>query len=101
MKNVSKSVLVGIKYCGGCNERFDRMGTFRKMMAQCSPDTRFEAVAGREDEIFDYILVLCGCQAQCPDISKLKSRYGLFSLYQDADPQKAVEKIHELELLHE
>ena len=92
-------VLVGVKYCGGCNERYDRMGTFRRIITQCAPETRFEAAAGRDEE-FDFILILCGCQAQCPDTGRLKSRHGMFSLYQDADPQEAVRRIRAVERMH-
>ena len=99
MSSCEKKLRIGVKYCGGCNERYDRMGTFRKIVQDCSPDTEFVPVSGKENEIFDFIIVVSGCQAQCADISKLKSRNGIFGLYQDADPQKAVDRIRELEAL--
>lgn len=93
-------VCVGVKYCGGCNERYDRMGAYRGILAQCSEYTKFEATSGREQKEFDLILILCGCQAQCPKTSNLKSKHGLISLFQDTDFEKVVQAIREIEKLH-
>lgn len=86
-------VRVGVKYCGGCNERYDRMGVYRRIVAECGEKAIFMAAAIREDMIFDWILVVCGCQAQCANVSKLKSRYGIIPVFQDTDPALVVQKI--------
>lgn len=87
-------VRVGLKYCGGCHLRYDRLGMLSEIQAQCPQDTIFEPVI--EGKIYDYILVVNGCQAQCADTSKLESANGQFSLFQWAEPGKAVEMIRRL-----
>ena len=98
--DVMKPVRVGLKYCGGCNERYDRMGTYRGIVSQCSEHTQFVAAAGREQEEFDLVMVLCGCQAQCPNTSKLKSKHGFISLFQDVKAEDVIAKIHAVEKLN-
>lgn len=87
-------VHVGLKYCGGCHLRYDRMGMLAEIQARCPPNTVFEpAAVGKR---YDFILVVNGCQAQCADTSKLLSANGQFSLFQWAEPERAVEIIRRL-----
>ena len=76
---------VGVKYCGGCNPRYDRVALFRCLEAQC-PFARFvPAAPGR---VYDAVLVLCGCTARCADQEGLEERYGRLVLDSgDGGPQ--------------
>lgn len=60
---------VGIKYCGGCNPRFDRVAWVQRLQKSC-PDVRL-VPAGREDAPPFAYLVVCGCSARCADVSGL------------------------------
>ena len=53
---------VGVKFCGGCNPRYDRGACLRKMREQLN-DVIW--VTGKQDEICDYWLLICGCQRGC------------------------------------
>lgn len=84
-------VHVGLKYCGGCQARYDRMAALQTVRSLCPPGTVFEPVeAGRE---YDYILIINGCQAQCADRRGLRSRNGMYSLFQFSDPAEAAAEI--------
>lgn len=61
---------VGIKYCGGCNPRYDRVAFVDRLRAQY-PEADFRYAQPGED--YDQLLVVCGCTAQCPDISGLRA----------------------------
>ena len=89
------SVCIGLKYCGGCQARHDRMAALRTIREHCSPTTIFEPV--KKGVLYDYILVICGCQAQCADLSKLRSNNGIFCVFQWSDNMTAVAVINQLE----
>ena len=57
-----------LKYCGGCNPRYDRSAAARRLAEAAG--LPFLAPA-RPGETCDALVVLCGCSARCADISAL------------------------------
>lgn len=55
---------IGVKFCGGCNPRYDRGSTFRKLKEEI---TDVKWITGEEGIICDYWLLICGCQRGCID----------------------------------
>lgn len=88
-------VRVGLKYCGGCQARYDRMAALGRIKEQCSPETVFEPI--REGVRYDYILVINGCQSQCADQTHLLSENGIFSVFQWSNPLDAAAVINQIE----
>ena len=68
-------MIVGIKYCGGCQNRYDRT-EFVNAVKAANPDLEFRVVS--EDAVVDYLLVINGCTAACADISHIIARKGHF-----------------------
>lgn len=62
---------VGVKYCGGCNPRYDRPELLNKLR-KAYPDVKFDYA--KEGVETDLLIVLCGCTAECADISNLKAK---------------------------
>ncbi|MDR1835370.1 MAG: hypothetical protein LBQ96_06160 [Fusobacteriaceae bacterium] len=63
----------GIKYCGGCNPRYDRVAEVEKIkerLRETLPDSEFIYVDPKE--LYDYVLVACGCQVKCANHADLK-----------------------------
>ncbi len=89
-----KSVLVGLKYCGGCQARYDRMAALQTIKDSSPDGTIFEPV--REGKVYDYILIINGCQAQCANIKNLKSTGGYYSLFQFSSPAEAAVEIRHI-----
>ncbi len=83
-------MLVGIKYCGGCNPRYDRGGLVARLKGAL-PDVDFEPV--RPDKVYDLLLVVSGCHVACADISGITSRLGLVSLSSPEHLEPAVAAI--------
>ncbi len=52
---------VDIRFCGGCNPRYDR-GAFARRIRTAFPGIRFLCNA---EEITDSVILLCGCSAAC------------------------------------
>jgi len=55
-------VLIGIKYCGGCNPFYDRKAEVEKLERSMT-GVRFEPV--RRNRSYDKILLVCGCPRMC------------------------------------
>lgn len=59
---------VAVKYCGGCNPRYDRTAALTEI-STALPGARFiSAAPGR---FTDALLVLCGCPARCAGLAGL------------------------------
>ncbi|MCT4594111.1 MAG: hypothetical protein N4A57_07580 [Anaeromicrobium sp.] len=65
---------IGIKFCGGCNPRYDRKKVFGRMKVDLEGE---QIDLAREDIIYDYIVVLGGCTNCCADYKKLKYSKGI------------------------
>ncbi|MEA4816621.1 hypothetical protein SDC9_163978 [bioreactor metagenome] len=61
---------IGIKYCGGCNSTYDRKSLYDRLKSEY-PNHEIEAV--KAGKAYDLLVVLCGCKAQCADISAYSS----------------------------
>lgn len=53
---------IGLKYCGGCNCRYDRTREAEKLIRKC-PQHTFTYYA--DTEACDMVLLICGCMTAC------------------------------------
>lgn len=79
---------IGIKYCGGCNPRYDRCSLFSKLIMEFGRNHTFEIA--EINTVYDLIFVLCGCKSCCADCSKLKSKYCKVFISGEEDYKSAV-----------
>ena len=63
-----------MKYCGGCNPRYDRKAVVERLKT-AFPDTEF-VETGDDDGPFDHVIVLCGCSATCASHEDLQGKHG-------------------------
>lgn len=73
---------VGLRYCGGCNPRFDRTAFVRKLK-DAFPSLSF--AYAQEGVLYDTVLVICGCTAICADRTGLNSRTEIRIVRSEAD----------------
>lgn len=66
---------IGVKYCGGCNPRYDRAALVQRLKSELGGDIRW-VYAGRTEEPMDFVLVVCGCTAACAAHQDLQGRSG-------------------------
>ena len=52
----------GVKFCGGCNPRYERGKAYRDIKAELDG---IDFDYAREDETYDQLLVIGGCPACC------------------------------------
>ena len=63
-----------VKYCGGCNPRYDRGQYVRELEEKLNEPL---SLADRETE-YDELYVICGCSARCVDISGYRYRKAIY-----------------------
>lgn len=63
---------VMVKYCGGCNPRFDRLAVAKQLQEQ-SPSVQIIPVG---TSAADLVLVICGCKNKCVQHTDLWGNYG-------------------------
>ena len=62
---------MGLKYCGGCRERYDRVGAVARIRERLGKKIEFLLPdAGN----LDLILVVTGCATACADVAPLAGR---------------------------
>lgn len=62
---------VAVKYCGGCNPRFDRTNLVERLRRALPA-----VIGGADLPDPDVALVVCGCHCRCGDHGPLSGRYG-------------------------
>ena len=62
---------IGIKYCGGCNPRYDRAEYVRTLREE-HPEQEWEYV--KEEAFYDLLLVIGGCASCCAGYGQYKYR---------------------------
>lgn len=68
---MAEPVTVGVRYCGGCNPRFDRVAGVEALGRAC-PRAVFRTA--EPDTLYDVLLVVGGCAACCADQTGLTGR---------------------------
>lgn len=84
---------VGIKYCGGCNPRYDRTKIVSRLREEFPGLDLFPA---RENAEADLIVVICGCRVQCADHTRLTGKQGKIVLSRESDYEILRRKVHEI-----
>ncbi|AYD41106.1 hypothetical protein D4Z93_11480 [Clostridium fermenticellae] len=62
---------VGVKYCGGCNSKYDR----KQFLYSLERDFKRKFEVVDSSKTYDIIIVLCGCTSCCADHLDLKFNY--------------------------
>lgn len=84
---------IGIKYCGGCNPRYDRTAVVARL-GRDLPGAQIGFAGGEKP---DYVLVLCGCSSACAQHQHLLGRHGKSVLVREEDYTPLLDKLKALE----
>ncbi|NLL23833.1 MAG: hypothetical protein GX260_08725 [Tissierellia bacterium] len=82
---------LGIKYCGGCNNQYDRLA-FLEKIKKTFPHMMYEYVD--ESEIYDVVVFLQGCHRKCASRNYRANR-GFFDV-EPSNLDTAIEELREL-----
>lgn len=84
---------ISVKYCGGCNPRYDRPGLLNKLKKEFPMHTFDYANPDTES---DFLIVICGCTAVCAQYSDLKAKNGNIVISGEDGYAQIVDKIKEI-----
>lgn len=83
---------VRIKYCGGCNPRYDRKAVVERLRAEFPED---EFIEMGDEGPFDRVIVICGCSATCASHEDLYGLRGKTVLSTDEEYAALCESLRE------
>ncbi len=72
-------MIVQVKYCGGCNPRYDRVEFLQRLM-KILPDIEFRTGAADQAAAG---LVICGCDAACAETAGCIGRSGRIVVWKE------------------
>ncbi|HHU17554.1 MAG: hypothetical protein ACOX4V_09145 [Anaerovoracaceae bacterium] len=87
-------MLIGIKYCGGCNPRYNRGGAFETIKKQLPNNVEF-AIAEESIE-YDYLLVIGGCTKCCASYCQYQVKNDIIFVRNEDHIDMAITKIEDI-----
>lgn len=85
----------GVRFCGGCNPRFDRGEAYEKIRTQLKDEIEFDYA--KEDHLYDVILVIGGCTNCCASYDHYRNRRGVVKVYDSEDVDKTIQILKDFE----
>lgn len=84
-----------VRYCGGCNPRYDRSKVLELIKGEF-PEDEFIVTSSHEERAGDAVLVLAGCTAACADYSKVSSPHHPIIVASRSAEKKAIKELHRI-----
>jgi len=88
-------MLVGIKFCGGCNPRYDRGKAYETVKRQL--DGSAELVIAEEGREYDALLVIGGCTNCCASHTQYKTNGDTIKMWDEAHIEETIQKLRKQE----
>jgi len=71
---------IALKYCGGCDPGFDRVELFTRIRTAGGDSIEW---VGLDDQDFDTVLIIAGCDRACPEQNPEVFQYRVISIKHD------------------
>lgn len=81
---------IRVKYCGGCNPRYDRKAITEEIRNACP---QAEVIERHVDDPVDFVTVICGCPATCASHEDLQGKHGKIVISSEEESGKIVEAL--------
>jgi len=88
---------IGVKYCGGCNSRYDRTDVLSKLKKYLGDGHDIEVAT--EGIIYDIVIILCGCTSACASHQKLQAKYEKVCITSESDSIKLFNIIDKVKIM--
>lgn len=85
---------IGIKYCGGCNPKYNRSVFVAGLAAKYKGEIKIEPI--KEDIIYDIVIIMNGCSSVCIDISEMEHKGKIISVASEEDFTLVYEEIDKI-----
>ncbi|MCF0144300.1 MAG: hypothetical protein HUJ79_04215 [Firmicutes bacterium] len=80
----------GVKFCGGCNPRYQRGEAYRKIQGEM-PQIEFSLA--EENVEYDNLLIIGGCSACCPIYSQYTVKDEVIKMWSEDHIQKIMDTL--------
>ncbi len=87
-------MLCGVKFCGGCNPRFERGKVLEQLKEYFEGRISFEYA--QEQIVYDVLLIIAGCTNCCASYCEYESRQGNIKLWDGSHMDRIVCEFEEL-----
>lgn len=87
---------VGVKYCGGCNPRYDRASIVARLKSELGDDGLEWVNVSTSEGRLDFVLVVCGCMVACAAHENLNGKQGKFIICAQEQYALALEHLKRL-----
>ena len=84
-------MLVGVKFCGGCNPRYDRGKAYEAIKKQLNGTAEF--VIAEEGIEYDCLLVIGGCTNCCASYCQYKAKNDTIRMWDESHIDSTIKKI--------
>ena len=81
---------IGIKFCGGCNPRYDR-GSQTAALKERLKEVQW--ISGDDSQVCDFWLIICGCSRACVSTETLSAKQKILVIKSLMDFSRAEEEI--------
>lgn len=88
-------MLVGVKFCGGCNPRYDRGKAYEAIKKQLEGTAEF--VIAEEGKEYDTLLVIGGCTNCCASHSQYKAANEPIKMWDETHIDKTIKYLKKRE----
>lgn len=87
-------MLCGVKFCGGCNPRFQRGKTLEDLKKHFHGRITFEYA--NEDTVYDVLLVIGGCTNCCASYCEYETRLGNVKLWDASHYERIIDELESM-----
>ena len=84
-------MLIGVKFCGGCNPRYDRGKAFETIKQRLQGEAEF--VIAEEGAPYDYLLVIGGCTNCCASICLYQAKNDPIRMWDESHIENTIKNI--------
>ena len=83
---------IGIKFCGGCNPKYDRKYAESILREHISKEHTIDYVSDYQS--YDYVFIINGCQAQCASSENFHVEKNIYSIYSLKSLDDLIQKLY-------
>ncbi|MDR3295325.1 MAG: hypothetical protein LBT26_05810 [Clostridiales Family XIII bacterium] len=80
-----------VKFCGGCNPRYDRRQAYEAIKERLAGEVRFEFA--EDGKRCDMLLYMAGCMSRCTDLRGYEAARGIVTVWEEEQICAAVPEI--------
>jgi len=85
----------GVRFCGGCNPRYDRGAAYEIIKQSLQDEIQFEYA--QEGSVYDILLIIGGCTNCCASYDQYIARHGVIKIWDMDEIDKTIKILKDFE----